>query len=98
MRPASAEERGAAALHEALGRVEDAAAEREPALGADRAGGAAGSASATLVPKKSPAVPFAARSCASAVHAPASRRKAHAEPLSNTTAMSSEFVPTRSEI
>ena len=38
----AAEERGAAALHEvigwALGCVEDAAAEREPALGADRAG------------------------------------------------------------
>ena len=38
MRPASADELGAAALPEAIGRVDDAAAEREPALGADRAG------------------------------------------------------------
>jgi hypothetical protein len=56
-----------------------------------------GSASATLVLKKSPAVPFAARSCASEVHAPASRRKAYAEALSTTPAMSSEATPTRSE-
>ena len=42
MRPASADELGAAALPEAIGRVDDAAAEREPALGADRAGGVDG--------------------------------------------------------
>ena len=61
-RPASAEELGAAALHEAIGCIEDAAAEREPALGADRTGGVDGFGKRESRPEEVPRVPFAARS------------------------------------
>jgi hypothetical protein len=57
----AAEERGAAALHEvigwAVGRIEDAAAERKPALGADRAGGVDGFGKRDARPEEVPRRP-----------------------------------------
>jgi hypothetical protein len=57
MRPASADELGAAALPEAIGRVDDAAARREPALGADRAGGVDGFGNRDARPEEVPRRP-----------------------------------------